>query len=707
LQLTRDQPVRALVLAGFEDVALGADAVPLCREHRPVGLEGFDEVLVEDNRLLRKNLRALDLLPEGAGWLMVEFGANTRQEANDKAHALMEAMKKADGLVDVRLHDDPEEQDQIWHVRESGLGASAFVPGKPDAWEGWEDSAVPPERLGDYLRDLRKLFRRFDYQSPLYGHFGQGCVHCRINFGLLTSDGIAASRRFLDEAADLVLSYGGSLSGEHGDGQSRGELLPKMFGTELVDAFREFKAIWDPEGKMNPGKVVDPYPITSNLKLGTGYGPPEVRTHFSYPQDGGSFAHAALRCVGIGTCRRLEGGTMCPSFMVTREERHTTRGRARVLFEMMNGELDLWRSDEVHDALELCLSCKGCKADCPVSVDMATYKAEFLSHYFRSRLRPRAAYSLGLIYWWARLASVAPRLANAVTHASVLSGALKRAGGVAIQREAPLFADRTFRARWRSRRRGNGGGRPVVLWPDTFANHLQPEVAEAAADVLAAAGCRVFIPPVSLCCGRPLYDYGMLDLAKRMLRGVLDVLRPAIRAGIPVVGVEPSCVAVFRDELPSLFPSDQDATRLAEQSLLLSEFLVKHGWDPPTLRRRALVHRHCHHQAVMGFDAEEDVLRGMGLEYDILDSGCCGMAGSFGFEAGDKYAVGKAAGERVLLPAIRAAGQDTLILADGFSCREMIRQETGRRALHLAQAIGMALRDGPGGPRTARPEDRG
>jgi FAD/FMN-containing dehydrogenase/Fe-S oxidoreductase len=704
--LTPDQPNRTLVLAGFEDVFLAADAAPLAREHRPIGLEGFDDVLVENNRALGMNLKALDRLPEGKGWLMAEFGGGSTEEADEKARALVAALRKTNGVVDARLFDDPVEEDQIWHVRESGLGATAFLPGKPDAWEGWEDSAVPPEHLGLYLRDLRALFTEFGFGSALYGHFGQGCVHCRINFDLVTAEGIATYRRFVDRAADLVLTHGGSLSGEHGDGQSRGELLPKMFGPELVEAFREFKSIWDPDAKMNPGKVVDPYPITANLKLGTGYAPPDVETHFAYPEDHGSFAHAALRCVGVGVCRRTDGGTMCPSYMVTREEKHTTRGRARVLFEMMNGRLDLWRSEEVRDALELCLSCKGCKAECPVSVDMATYKAEFLSHHYRGRLRPRAAYSLGLIPWWARLASAMPRVANAVTHAPLLSDALKWAGGVAPQRQAPRFANRTFRSWFHTRPRGDGTGTVVVLWPDTFTNYLEPEVGMAAVDVLQAAGHRVVIPPVPLCCGRPLYDYGMVPLAKRFLRRTLDVLRPAIRAGIPVVGVEPSCLAVFRDELPNLFPDDQDARRLEGQAFLLSELMVRDGWEPPPLRRSALVHRHCHHQAVMGFEGEEQLLQKMGLDLSVLDSGCCGMAGSFGFEAGEKYEVGKAAGERALLPAVRGASDDLLILADGFSCRTMIEQETERRALHLAQAIRMAMSDGPGGPRTGRPEDR-
>ena len=503
------------------------------------------------------------------------------------------------------------------------------------------------------------------------------------------------------EAADLCVHFGGSLSGEHGDGQARGELLSRMYGDELVQAFREFKFIWDPDGKMNPGKVVDPYRMTQNLRLGTHYEPAQPRTHFRFPEDNGSFARATLRCVGVGKCRRHEGGLMCPSYMVTREEPDSTRGRAHLLHEMLTGDVlrDGWRNDSVRQALDLCLACKGCKKDCPVNVDMATYKAEFYSHYYQGRLRPVAAYSMGLIYWWSRIASRAPRLVNAVTHAPLLSRAVKSLGGVAQEREMPRFAQQTFK-QWYRRRGPRNPGRPrVLLWPDTFNNHFHPQTAIAATEVLEAAGFQVIVPRASLCCGRPLYDFGMLDTAKRLLRQILDTLRPEIEAGVPIVGLEPSCVSVFRDELCNLFPNDQDAQRLKRQTFLLSEFLVHHapGYEPPKLDRTAVVHGHCHHKSVLGFDDEETLLQKMGLDYHTLDSGCCGMAGAFGFER-EHYDVSVACGERVLLPAVRQAPTDAIILTDGFSCREQIAQTTPRSAMHLAQVLHMALRDGPGGP---------
>ncbi|HJP65793.1 MAG TPA: FAD-linked oxidase C-terminal domain-containing protein, partial [Actinomycetota bacterium] len=659
LQLIPAFERKALALLGFEDIYAATEGIPLYREHRPIALEGWDAELIDDNRRLRRHLREIDELPRGEGWIMAEFGGDTAEEADDRANALLKAAGKLQGFVEGKVIDDPQQEEAIWAIRESGLGATAFVPGKPDALPGWEDSSVPPDQVAPYLRDLHALFGKYGYTGSLYGHFGQGCIHVSTTFDLVTEPGIRAFRSFIDEASDLVLSYGGSLSGEHGDGQSRGELLEKMYGRELVEAFREFKAIWDPDGMMNPGKVIDAKPILSDLKLGADYRPPAVQTHFGYPDDGGSFAHAAFRCQGIGKCRAMEGHTMCPSYQVTREEMHSTRGRARILFEMLNGsaldKVDLWRSKEVEEALDLCLSCKGCKSDCPVNVDMATYKAEFLSHRYERRLRPRQAYALGLIYWWARAASKLPWVANFVSHAPALSSALKWAGGVTQKREAPRFAEQTFVAWFRARTPREPAGRSsVLLWPDTFVNYLHPDVGKAHVEVLEAMGYEVVLPDRPLCCGRPLYDYGMLDTAKRLWRQVLDELRPHIEAGTPLIGMEPSCLAAFRDELPELFPNDPDATRLADRSMMLSEFLAREEpeWPLPTQPgRRALVHPHCHHKAVMAFDAEERALHLLGLDVEIPDQGCCGLAGSFGFEAGEKYELSRQRAEQKLWPA--------------------------------------------------------
>src|SRR5581483_3574604 len=483
-----------------------------------------------------------------------------------------------------------------------------------------------------------------------------------------------------------------------------------MFGPELVEAFREFKAIWDPDWKMNPGKVVEPYRLDENLRLGADYNPWQPETHFQYPEDHGSLAHAMLRCVGVGKCRRYEGGVMCPSFRVTREEEHSTRGRAHLLWEMtQRGPIaDGWQDEHVKNSLDLCLSCKGCKSDCPVGVDVATYKAEFLSHYYEGRRRPRGAYAFANIDIWARLASIAPGLVNLTTQLPVARDIAKLIAGMSLDRSIPASAPQTFRSWFKSRQPRNVGADHVVLWPDTFNNYFLSDTATAAVDVLEAAGFRVVLPDRTLCCGRPLYDFGMLDRAKRLLLEILDALAGEIEAGIPIVVLEPSCAAVFRDELLNLFPGDARACRLSQQTFLLSEFLEKNRFSPPKLPRKAVVHGHCHHKSVRKMTAEEAILRKMGIDYSMPAPGCCGMAGSFGFEP-DKFGVSLAVGELELLPAVRQAPPDCLIIADGFSCREQVAQCTDRHALHLAEVIQMALNEGvPQGtyPESSRVQSR-
>lgn len=740
LRLIPRLPERTLVVLGYPDVFSAGDHVPQIREHRPVGIEGIDEQLVD--HMQRKGLHPQDvaLLPEGKGWLLVEFGAETKAEADAQAQRLREALQRGDDPPHVKVFDDDWEEQKLWQVRESGLGATARVPGMHPSHPGWEDAAVPPEAIGTYLRQFRALLQRYGYRAALYGHFGQGCVHCRIDFELRTAKGIAQWRAFLDEAADLVISHGGSMSGEHGDGQARGALLPKMYGETLVGAMRDFRRIWDPDNHMNPGRVVDAPPPERDLRLGTDYAPWVAKTHFAFTADHGNFASAADRCAGVGLCRREGGGVMCPSYQVTREEQHSTRGRARLLFEMMRGDLvrDRWRSKAVLEALELCLSCKACRHECPVNVDMATYKAEFLSHHYAWRLRPRAAYSMGLIHLWAGLGARLPRLTNFLGRTPPFASILKLIGGIAAQRRVPQFATQTFRRWFRSRPgagepaaarpaapRGKsrlqhrdvprfaqptfgprddgdgeqlspqasaqgGSARRVLLWADTFSDNFEPHIARAATASLTALGFRVEVPQERLCCGRPLYDWGFLDRAKRSWRRTLQVLRAEIRAGTPVVGLEPSCIAAFRDELPGLFPHDEDARRLSRQAMMLSELLEQQDVDLPQLHRRAVVHGHCHHKAVMHLDAEVAVLKRLELDYQLLDSGCCGMAGAFGFDR-RHYDVSIGCGERVLLPAVRNADAETLIIANGFSCRQQIEQTTGRRALHLAEVLQLAL----------------
>ncbi len=705
---------RVILMLGYPDVYEAADHVKEIDPFQPTALEGFDHRLYEN--IIKKggpHRRYLDLLPEGKGWLMVELGADKKKDAIDLAHQLMDVLKGKPDAPSMKLLTDHEEMNHVWEVRESGLGATAFVPGEPDTWPGWEDSAAPPERLGDYLRELRALYNKYEYNPALYGHFGQGCIHCRVDFDLTSEPGIRKMRSFLDDATNLCVKYGGSFSGEHGDGQQRAEFLGKMFGEELIQAFREFKSIWDPQWKMNPGKVVDPHRFDQDLRLGADYHPWEPETHFQWPEDHGSFAHATLRCVGIGKCRRKEGkngmdNTMCPSFMVTHEERHTTRGRAHHLWEMLQGNVitEGWRDEHVKESLDLCLACKGCKGDCPVNVDMATYKAEFLSHYWQGRLRPRSAYAFGFIDQWARLASVVPGFVNLFTQLPGLSAVAKLAAGMPQQREIPAFAPETFKAWFRRRGIRNQGRPEVILWADTFNNYFFPETAQAAVEVLEAAGYQVRVPMQHLCCGRPLYDYGFLDRAKSYLNNILEKLEQPIASGTPMVVLEPSCCSVFRDELNGLMPNSDRAHRLMENTFMFSEFLEQKAKDfqVPKLKRKAIVQGHCHHKAIMRLYDEEAIMKKMGLDFDMLNSGCCGMAGSFGYEA-DKYDVSVQCGEHALFPAVRKAGLSTLVMADGFSCKEQIAQDTPRRALHLAEVMQIALRNGKGGPSDMYPED--
>lgn len=709
VRLVYSPPARSLLLLGYPTVYEAGDHVTEILEHGPVGLEGLDVQLIKDMQEQGMHSKDIQELPEGGGWLLVEFGGENKDESHGKARKLMDALKDDENAPDMKLFDSIDEAEKMWAIREDGLGATAYIPGEGDHWPGWEDSAVPPGKVGDYLRDLRDLFDKHGYDAALYGHFGDGCIHCRISFDLKTAEGLANWHSFMEEAADLVVSYGGALSGEHGDGQQRAEFLPKMYGEELMQAFREFKSIWDPEWKMNPGKVIDANPMLSDLRFGKDYNPRNPETHFSYPEDHGSFAHATMRCVGVGKCRDTSSGTMCPSYMVTLDEKHTTRGRARILHEMLRGEgpiKDGFKSREVFDALDLCLSCKGCKGDCPVGVDMATYKAEFLSRFYKGKPRPRYAYTMGLIMFHARLAQYVPRLANFVTHTPVLKDIVQKAGGITTEREMPPFAHQTFKAWFEERGEKNPAGPPVVLFPDTFNNYLHPETAKAAVDVLEAAGYRVIVPREALCCGRPLFDYGMLDTAKVFMNRLVEGLAPYVREGIKVVGVEPSCIAAFRDELPNLMPHDEDAKRLSKNTLTLAEFLVNEAenYEPPKLDRKAIVHGHCHQKATVGLGAEQELYEKMGLDAEVLDSGCCGLAGSWGFEE-DKYDLSMKIGERRLLPAARDAAADTLIISDGFSCKTQVAQGTERRPLHTAQVIKMALERGAGGaPRGENPE---
>jgi FAD/FMN-containing dehydrogenase/Fe-S oxidoreductase len=712
LNLTNSPPFRVLTVLSFADVFLAADVVPRVLEFGPIGLEGFDGLLVDFMR--RKNLAMDDvsLLPPGGGFLLVEMGAWDAAEAHAKAKALAHAAQGWAEAPAARIY-SAEDAAAVWRVRESALGATAFVPGEPERFEGWDDAGIPPARLGDYLRQLTALMAEYGYRSPLYGHYGQGCVHLRINFDFHTVEGVRRFREFIDRAADLVLSLGGSLSGEHGDGQARAALLPKMFGPELIRAFQEFKAIWDPANRMNPGKLSDAvrvYDPVENLRHApfvAGETQATLETHFVFAADQGSLECATARCVGVGACLKTEGGVMCPSYRATGEEQHSTRGRARLLWEMLAGALrkEGFQSKAVHEALDLCLSCKACKTECPVAVDMTAYKSEYLAQRYKHRPHPLHHYIFGFADLLARLGSITPALTNAVLTGRFTSPLIKRIVGVAQERQLPRLAGKSYKkARLASNETTNvpralsgknatkaePAGEHVVLWADTWNNYYHPQTLAAAEAVLTQAGFRVQVPKGHICCGRALYDFGLLGTARAYLAKVLDRMAPEIEAGLPFIFLEPSCASVFKDEALEFFPDDLRAQRMSKQVWLLADWLAARAPEWVTGRlegAQVILHGHCHHKAVFGGPVNEiALLKKAGAAVKLINSSCCGMAGPFGFEA-DKFEVSKAIANLGLLPAVNSAAPATIIVADGFSCREQINQLSDREGMHFAEVL--------------------
>ncbi len=694
----------ALAVLGYPDVVSAADAVPAVLEYAPLALEGLDRRLVDVVRR-RKGPARVPELPAGDAWLMVQVGA----ESPAGATALAEALAKDAGAVASLVLPAGPEAAALWRVREDGAGLGGRTPDNKQAWPGWEDAAVPPGRLGGYLREFRALLDSYSLDGLLYGHFGDGCVHVRIDFPLDHPDGAGLLRRFLTDAAHLVTAHGGSLSGEHGDGRARSELLPVMYSESAVLAFSNFKQLLDPADLLNPGVLVRPRPVDADLRR-----PGAVALRraggFAFGEDSGDFTTAVHRCVGVGKCRAdssASGGFMCPSYLATRDEKDSTRGRARVLQEMAAGRLVTggWRSPEVREVLDLCLSCKACGTDCPAGVDMAQYKAEVSYRAYRRRLRPRAHYALGWLPRWSRWAAIAPGLVNAVLGARPVAAAVLTAGGMDRRRAIPRFAAVPFRrsaaARGAAARGAAGGGRTVLLWADSFSDSFDPAVAEAALAVLRRAGYQVIVPGQSACCGLTWISTGQLDGARRRLARLLAILGPYAEAGTPIVGLEPSCTAVLRSDLADLFPGEPRAVAVAGATRTLAELLTAPpplgpgpDWALPDLAGLEIIAQpHCHHYSVMGYDADRALLAQAGATVRTL-AGCCGLAGNFGMERGH-YEVSVAVAETALLPALRAAPPGTVYLADGFSCRTQAAQLAGVRGVHLAELLASRLGPGP------------
>ncbi|MFI0224153.1 FAD-binding and (Fe-S)-binding domain-containing protein [Streptomyces lydicus] len=707
VRLVGTPAARVLAVLGYPDESAAAEAAHTLLPHKPMTVEGMAADLVG----------SAAGLPEGGAWLFVEMGGASPAEAAARAEALCRAAA-ADGTTGHAVVTDPAGQRALWRIREDASGTATRMPDGSEAWPGWEDCAVPPARLGPYLRDFRALLAQHGLRGTPYGHFGDGCIHIRIDFDLLTPPGIRRFRDFSHDLADLVVAHGGSLSGEHGDGQARAELLPKMYGPELVGLFGRFKDLWDPAAGLNPGMLVRPDRLDDNLRFAPLPRRP-VPVEFGYPHDNGDFSAAVRRCVGVAKCRNEKtavgsADVMCPSFRATGEEQHSTRGRARLLHEMLAGEVitDGWRSPEVHDALDLCLSCKGCRSDCPVGVDMATYKAEFLHHHYEGRLRPAAHYSMGRLPQWLHAAAPAAPAVNALAR-TPLAAVAKRLAGIAPERPLPALATETFTRWWWRRRRAappQADGRTVLLWPDTFTNHLSPQVGRAAVRVLEAAGLRPLLPPTAplpggalpqpalpqlrrppLCCGLTYVSTGQLDRARAVMRRTLDVLTPLLAAGRPLVVLEPSCAAALRTDLPELLADDPRAPRLAASVRTFAQTLEDFApdWRPPRLDRPVAGQTHCHQHAVLGDAADRRLRERAGLTGQ-LSGGCCGLAGNFGFERGH-YDISVACAEDQLLPAVRQSAPGTEILADGFSCRTQLDHLGDRPGRHLAEVLAEAL----------------
>ncbi|WP_216699845.1 FAD-binding and (Fe-S)-binding domain-containing protein [Arthrobacter sp. H5] len=697
VRLVTDLPYKTMVVLGFENIGAAGDAVTSVLPFTPTACEGLDSRIVEVVRA-RKGPQAVPELPSGAAWLFVEISGDDALEVADRAACV----SRIDAAKHSRIIEHPRQAAALWRIREDGGGLAGRSPAGAPAHAGWEDAAVPPETLGDYLRDFDDLLLAHNLTGFPFGHFGDGCVHVRLDFPFQNDDGTAAFRAFLTDAAKLVARYGGSLSGEHGDGRARSELLPFIYTPAAISLFGKVKGILDPDNILNPGVLVDPEPLDANVRVAEA-GPLRSGLGFGYVHDDGDFSQALHRCTGVGQCRAAHNDNqtvMCPSYIATREEKDSTRGRARVLQEMINGSVTggvkggkpNWRAPEVHDALDLCLSCKGCASDCPTGIDMAAYKAEVLHQSYKGRLRPASHYSLGWLPRWARLAAFAPRLVNFLMGLPGLGRLGLRLAGVDQRRTIPAFAPQTFQAWFKARPVAVSETRPpVLLWADSFTNSFSPEVGKAAVRVLESAGYEVRIPGGPVCCGLTWISTGQLDSARKILRSTIDVLGKSVEEGIPIVGLEPSCTGVLRSDAVELLGPNA-AGAVAGATHTLAEFLAKApGYTPPSLEGTTVVAQpHCHHHAVMGWSPDAALLEGAGATLQKL-GGCCGLAGNFGVERGH-YEISVAVAEQQLLPAVRAAEADAVVLADGYSCRTQLEDLSDRKGIHLAQLLDQANR---------------
>lgn len=702
VKLVEVPKVKALAVLAFETVYDAASAAARLRLPGVATIEGMGGDLLDALRSKRGQEKAGGNLPgnrkgiPAGGWIYCEVGGDTL----DEAEALAETVAVSVRTVDSVVVSEPKEMRELWRIREASAGVVTRLPDGGEAWPNWEDSAVPPENLADYLRDLYALMDKYSLRGIPFGHFGEGCVHVRISFDFGSAEGIEIFNKFMNEAAELVSSYDGSLSGEHGDGRARSALLDRMYSEEMRALFKQFKNILDPDCLFNPGVLVDPDEVTDGLRMAPGQRTFELTPVHKFSHDRGSMVNAVNRCVGVSACRSEEN-SMCPSFQITGDEVHSTRGRARLLSEMFRGEsvADGYKSEEVLEALDLCLSCKACASECPVNVDMATYKSEFLHKHYKGKIRPMAHYMMG---WLPLLGHIAhkvpllPRIIDMSMRTPVLKTIIAKVGGLDTSRPLIRFAPSSLR-KWHKKRSNNQATKTVVLWPDSFNASLDTSPATAAVEVLEALGFNVEIPQEFVCCGLTWHSTGQLDMTQRVLKQTAKVMKPYMDRGLTVIGIEPSCTTMLTGEATEL--SDDPAIhQLAKSTVSFAEFvapLIKEKVDSGEIKPAnisALTQVHCHEKSLGDPQHSAKLLDALGVSQSDIETGCCGLAGNWGFEKGHAE-MSMALGERELFPKVRAASAEgSAVIADGFSCRTHIDQGTGFAPQHVAEIVRNVLK---------------
>ncbi|ASJ72613.1 Anaerobic glycerol-3-phosphate dehydrogenase subunit C [Granulosicoccus antarcticus IMCC3135] len=700
LNLIENPAHKRLVVLGFSDIYIAGDSVPELMPFKPIAMEGLDWNIIGGLQARKLKEREVALLPEGRAWLLVELAASTLESLEEHCSTFVQAMQKSSRVLSVLQVPDAGDTAALWSIREQGASATSMSldPHAPDPVVGWEDTAVDPMQLGNYLREFQALVDRYGYTTSLYGHFGDGCIHARITFDTRSTEGVAQWRKFSQEIAHLVVKFGGSLSGEHGDGQAKAEFLPIMFGDRLMEAFRQFKSIWDPQRRMNPGKLIDAYRMDENLRFGPDYQRPDISTTLNFVEDLGGFARSSERCIGMGKCRS-QSGAMCPSYQASGEERYSTRGRAHLLHELVRGELitDGWDNPDIADSLEHCLSCKACKHECPTQVDIASYKSEFMEKHYDQRRRPLHHYAMGYIGTTLPWLSKAPALTN-LLQKGPLGALAKRVLGISQEASLPVLSSQSF-GQWAHQNAdrhddyfnwfGDAALPAAVLWADSVNSNYHSHILISATRVLQKAGFQVAVTRAHFCCGRPLYEYGFLEKARQQLSQMLDHFYPHLPHAAPVVVIEPSCLSVFRDEMIRQYPSDQRAADLHARAMTLTALLSQR--DTPVQRTlpTGLMHLHCHDKA-SGEQHERDWMKKCFDSLSEPESSCCGMAGSFGMREKTRH-LAQTLFSRALKPALDSCSEETVIVANGFSCHKQINDYTQEHLLHPVQVLEKCL----------------